>query len=72
MLLKIAFLEGIERGQMFRETPLARGWVFSQRLAFVPGGSTEGRVLDGGGMMAFAWFVWDHNHKGPPTLGWLP
>lgn len=60
MLLKIAFLEGIERGKLFRETPLARVWTFSQRLAFVPGGSSEARKLDGGGMMAFAWFVWDH------------
>lgn len=20
----------------------------------------------------FAWFVWDHRHSGPPTIGWLP
>jgi hypothetical protein len=24
------------------------------------------------GMMAFAWFVWDHAHRGAPTIGWLP
>lgn len=71
MLLKIAFLEGIERGVMFRETPLARIWVFSQRLAFVPGGSDPSRKLDGGGMMAFAWFVWDSAHVGKPTIGWI-
>jgi hypothetical protein len=71
MLLKVAFLEGIERSTLFASSPLARVHVFSQRLAFVPGGTSEGRALDGGGMMAFAWFVWDHSHKGPPTLGWL-
>ena len=71
MLLKIAFLEGIERSRLFRETPLARCWVFSQRLSFQPGGSTEARSLEGGGMMAFGWFVWDHQHSGPPTLGWI-
>ena len=71
MLLKIAFLGGIERGAMFRETPLARCWVFSQRLSFQPGGSTAARSLEGGGMMAFAWFVWDHAHTGKPTLGWI-
>jgi hypothetical protein len=70
MLLKIAFLEGIERAEMFQKTPLARVLVFSRRLAFVPGDGA--RKLDGGGMMAFAWFVWDHAHVGKPTIGWLP
>lgn len=71
MLLKIAFLEGIERSHLFANSPLARVHVFSQRLAFVPGGTKPLRKLDGGGMMAFAWFVWSHGHKGPPTLGWI-
>lgn len=69
MLLKIAFLEGVERSKLFASTPLARVLVFSQRLAFVPGAGA--RKLGGGGMMAFGWFIWDHSHKGPPTLGWL-
>ncbi len=72
MLLKIAFLEGIERAELFKATPLARVHVFSRRLAFVPGGSIEARKLDGGGMMAFAWFVWEHGYTGKPELGWLP
>lgn len=71
MLLKIAFLEGIERSALFRASPLARVHVFSQRLAFVPGGTTNTRKLDGGGMMAFAWFVWEHGYVGKPTLGWI-
>lgn len=70
MLLKIAFLEGVERAELFKASPLARVLVFSRRLAFVPG--NKQRALDGGGMMAFAWFVWDHAHVGAPTIGWLP
>lgn len=69
MLLKIAFLEGQERAKLFAQSPLARVHVFSQRLAFVPGDGS--RKLDGGGMMAFAWFVWDKQHVGAPVLGWL-
>ena len=61
MLLKIAFLEGIERATLFQETPPARVHVFSRRLAFVGPGSTGKRAVEGGGMMAFAWFVWDHS-----------
>lgn len=71
MLLKIAFLEGQERAALFKESPLARVHVFSQRLAFVPGGTTGARKLDGGGMMAFAWFVWEHGYTDVPRLGWI-
>jgi hypothetical protein len=71
MLLKIAFLEGRERADLFANSPLARVHVFSQRLAFVPGGSLPIRKLDGGGMMAFAWFIWERGYAGKPTLGWL-
>lgn len=71
MLLKIAFLEGIERGELFKNSPLARVHVFSQRLAFVPGGSLPLRKLDGGGMMAFAWFVWEHGYSRAPEVHWL-
>jgi hypothetical protein len=71
MLLKLAFLEGQERAALFQSSPLARVWVFSRRLAFVPGGTTNARKIDGGGMMAFAWFVFQHGHIGPPTLGWI-
>lgn len=76
MLLKIAFLEGQERAGLFAESPLARVLIFSRRLAFVQGArereaADQGKTFDGGGMMAFAWFVWDHQHKGAPALGWL-
>ena len=69
MLLKVAFLEGVERGEMFRRTPLARVWVFSKRVTFR---NTKRGEVSGSGMMAFAWFVWEHGYQGRPTLGWLP
>lgn len=69
ILARLAFLEGARRRQMFETTPLARVWVFSRRLAI----SRSGEVWRSkqGGMVAFAWFVWDHAHDGPPTLGWI-
>ena len=68
MLCRLAWLEGKERRVMFETTPLARIWVFSGRL-----GMQRGRQAGKGegGMIAFAWFVWDHAHKGPPTIGWV-
>jgi len=66
MLLKLAFLEGGKRKGMFLRTPLKKVYVFSNRI-------TMGRNGDEykSGMMAFAWFVWDHEYKGEPTIGWL-
>ena len=68
-LCRLAWLEGKERGKMFASTPLAKVWVFSSRVQMTRAGKP---MLEGGGMIAFAWFVWDHEHKGPPILGWLP
>lgn len=68
IMLRLACLEGSERGELFETTPIARVWVFKKRVQFKrPGWEDTGA----GGMLPFAWFVWDHSHKGPPTLGWL-
>lgn len=69
MLLRLACLEGTERGEIFKASPLARVHVFSKRLTMA-----RGRIAtseDQGGMIAFAWFVWEHGYTGKPTLGWL-
>jgi len=68
LLARLAWLEGKQRRQLFEGSPLARVWVFSGRLGFDRGQlAREGA----GGMVAFAWFVWDHAHRGAPTLGWI-
>jgi hypothetical protein len=69
LFLRLAFLEGVERGRWFPDTPLARVWVMSRRVPIERGRMKE--EGDGHGVIAFAWFVWDHAHAGPPTLGWL-
>lgn len=66
-LARLSFLEGIERKKMFEESPLSRVLVFSYRLPFMRAGEES----KGGGMMAFAWFIWDHDHVGPPTVEWI-
>jgi hypothetical protein len=69
MLCRLAWLEGIERREFFRSTPLSRVHVFSKRVHMMRGG--ESAQSGGGGMVAFAWYVWDHAHEGPPTLNWI-
>ena len=71
MLLKVPFLEGIDRGDIFDELPFARLWVFRRRQTFLRGGVDPVTMNGYGGMIAYGWFVWDHEFKGKPTLGWL-
>ena len=68
MLCKLAFLEGQKRKAFFETTPLARVHVFSKRINFYREGQ-RGKL--GTSMIAFAWFVWEHGHEGPPSLDWL-
>lgn len=69
MLCRLAWLEGKARKLMFESTPLARVWVFSGRIPMLRGG--EEMLKGGGGMIAFAWYVWDRQHTGKPEIGWL-
>ena len=69
MLCRLGWLEGIERRDLFLNSPIARVLVFSNRIPMNRNG--EAQQKGAGGMIAFAWYVWDHAHKGPPTLHWL-
>lgn len=68
MLAKLAFLEGQKRKSFFESTPLARVHVFSKRVNFYREG-VRGKL--GTSMIAFAWYVWEHGHEGPPTITWI-
>ena len=67
MLLKLTFLESERRHRMFESTPLTRVYVFSRRLTLMRNGAAP----RSGGMIAFAWFVWEHGYTGRPQIGWV-
>jgi hypothetical protein len=71
ILNRLSWLEGKGRYKSLFDgnSPLARVWVFSSRLHFLRSGDVN---QSGGGMVAFAWYVWEKGHSGPVTLGWLP
>lgn len=69
MLVRLHFLEGIERAAFFAALPPARVWVFPWRLCITPGTVKSDR---GGGSIPYAWLVWERGHCGPSILGWLP
>jgi hypothetical protein len=70
LLLRLAFLEGVNRARtIFRETPPSRVWVFSERITFYAAGAKRA----GSGTTAYAWFVWDKAARTKhPELRWLP
>jgi hypothetical protein len=70
MFLKLAFLEGARREKMFRDQdfPLSKVYVFSKRVRLDKNGIPMGCKS---GMIAFAWFVWDKEHKGSATIDWI-
>lgn len=72
MLGRASWLEGRKRYETLfaGHSPLARVWIFSSRLHFHRSGDAS--KAGSSGMVAFAWYVWDHKHKGPVTLDWIP
>jgi hypothetical protein len=66
MLLRLAFYESERRRDILENRGLARVHVFRKRLPMMHRDGWEGRKANSG--MAFAWFVWDRAHIGPPLL----
>lgn len=69
ILARLAWLEGKSRKSMFQSSPLSRVWVFSERVPMLRNG--DEMMAGGGGMIAFAWYVWNHDYDGPPRIGWI-
>lgn len=67
ILQKLAFLEGGKRSVWFQTTPLKTVYVFGPRLTMYRGGEK----MANSGMIAFAWFVWEHGYQGDPSIKWI-
>jgi hypothetical protein len=67
MLLKLSFLEGIGRYNFFKSTPLKKVYVFCKRQ----GVYHADKEPNGSGLIAYAWFVWDKQYSGEPTIDWI-
>jgi len=67
MLLKLNFLESVGRYEFFQRTPLRTVYVFSKRLSFDKGDVKSG----GNGLLAYAWFVWEHGYMQRPHIEWI-
>lgn len=69
MFLKTVFLESEKRKVMFedKDFPLKKVFQFSKRISLYK----NGEKMKNSGMIAYAWFVWDKEYKGKPTIEWI-
>ncbi len=66
MLLRLTFLEGQSRRDLFHNNPPQTVYVSSSRLQCAKNGKFEGKS-----MVAYAWFVWQKGHYGPTNIKWF-
>lgn len=69
MLVRLQFLEGQRRKNLFERTPLARIYIFSRRVPMQRGRLATG--ADKSGQLAFAWLVWEHGYEGEPITQFI-
>lgn len=68
MFLKLTFLEGKARRNLFRTAPPIRVWVSSSRLKCAMNGEFDAM---GGSATAYAWFIWQKGYKGDTIIKWF-
>ena len=66
MFLKLTFLEGKSRKQMFLQNPPTRVYVFSSRIQCGKNG-----VFTGSSAVAYAWFIWEKGIRNKPIIEWI-
>jgi len=66
MLLRLAFLESERRRAILDGGLLARVHVFRNRLPMMHRDGWDGPRASSA--LSFAWFVWEHGHKGPTEM----
>lgn len=71
MFLKIQFLEGKARKQLFEAYPPKTIYVSSSRLLCAKNADFDGMKAGGGSAVAYAWFVWQKGFTGKTTVEWF-
>lgn len=68
LFLKLQFLEGKGRKEMFRQFPPKTIYVFSERIICAKNGNF-GEFKSSA--ICYAWFVWEKGYKGDTTIKWI-
>lgn len=68
MFLKLQFLEGKGRRELFEKYPPKTVYVASGRLLCAKNGEFERMKAGGGSAVAYCWYLWEKGYNGPITL----
>lgn len=71
MFLKLQFLEGKARRDLFKKYPPKTVWVSSSRLMCAKNGDFETMIAGGGSAVAYIWLVFEKGYKGETVLKWF-
>lgn len=71
MFLKVQFLEGKARKELFEKHPPRKIYVSSSRLLCAKNAEFEKMRAGGGSAVAYAWFVWEKGYKGDTIVRWF-
>ena len=75
MFLKLTFLEGKKRRELFEKYPPKYVYVSSSRLECLKNGDMvdkNGREMTGiGGAGCYCWYIWEKGFTGEPTIRWF-
>ena len=68
MFLKLTFLEGKKRKELFKKYQPKVLYVSSSRLQCAKNGDFNNK---GSSAVAYAWFIWEKGYKGEPVIRWI-
>lgn len=68
LLLNIFYLSSRDRKELLEQSHLRHIYIHSDRVTMYPYGEEKPK---NGGTKMHAWFVWDKDYNGKPTLSWI-
>ncbi len=71
MFLKLQFMEGKARKQLFVSHPPKTIHVSSSRLLCAKNGEFDKMIAGGGSAVAYAWYIWEKGYSGITAVKWF-
>ena len=72
MFMKIQFLEGEKRKELYKQNPPKYVYVFTKRMGtFRNGSKVDEKGKPWATTVCYAWFVWEKGYTGEPVVRWL-
>lgn len=69
MFLKLTFLEGEKRRELFQKNPPRKIYVFTKRINCALNG--EEKFFNSSSAVCYAWFIWEKGSTEKPVIDWI-